>query len=184
MTRKQKIQEDYFNYLCGLVGGEENAEHSFHRRQLLRYLNCFEFIYSIPRDGNRYDDGVNLRYRFGYETGVDARDIATCLDIYPCSVLEMMIALCLRCEEQIMCNEEAGNRTGEWFDAMLKSLGLREGMREKTVGDILTRFVNHHYEPNGKGGLFTLKQSRHDMRNAEIWYQAMWYFDEVLQKGQ
>lgn len=94
-----------------------------------------------------------------------------------------MVALCLRCEEQIMYNEEDGNRTGEWFDEMLNSLGISDEANERNVYDILSRFIRHDYAPDGHGGLFTLPHCRHDMRNAEIWYQAMWYFDEVLQKG-
>ena len=95
----------------------------------------------------------------------------------------MMVALCLRCEEQIMCNEEDGNRTGEWFNGMMNSLGLIEIVYEKEAYDILSRFANHAYEPDGKGGLFTIKNCDKDMRTAEIWYQAMWYLDEVLKRA-
>ena len=98
-------------------------------------------------------------------------------------MLEMMVALCLRCEEQIMCNEEDGNRTGEWFNGMMNSLGLIEIVYEKEAYDILSRFANHAYEPDGKGGLFTIPNCGKDMRTAEIWYQAMWYLDEVLKRA-
>lgn len=133
-------------------------------------------------DENRYRDGVNLRYSFGYERGVDSRLIDLYLGDEPCSMLEMMVALCLRCEEQIMCNEEDGNRTGEWFNGMMNSLGLTEVVYEKDAYDILSRFTNHAYEPDGKGGLFTIPNCGKDMRTAEIWYQAMWYLDYVIQR--
>ena len=36
----------------------------------------------------------------------------------------MMIALAIRCEEHIMDDPDAGDRTGQWFWSMLVSLGL------------------------------------------------------------
>lgn len=134
-------------------------------------------------DENRYRDGIDLRYRFGYERGVDHRLINLYFADEPCSMLEMMVALCLRCEEQIMSDEEEGNRTGEWFDHMMDSLGLTEVVYEKEAYDILSRFINHEYEPDGKSGLFTIPNCEKDMRTAEIWYQAMWYLDEVLKRA-
>lgn len=181
MTRRELI-ENYFHWLCQLVDEDEYSDDS-PRHELLRLLQQTPFTYILPMDANRFDEGVNLRYRFGAESGVDSRVIASQLDDRPCSVLEMMVALCVRCEEQIMCNTDIGNRTGKWFNDMLENLGLTEvdENSEEEVTDILERFMNREYEPDGQGGLFTLAQKRHDMRTAEIWYQAMWYFDEVLQ---
>lgn len=39
-------------------------------------------------------------------------------------MLEMMIALAIRCEETIMDDPRYGNRTKQWFWNMMKSLGL------------------------------------------------------------
>jgi len=41
-------------------------------------------------------------------------------------------------------------------------------------------FLNRDYQPNGQGGLFTLKKPKYDLRQAEIWYQMCWYLDEFL----
>ena len=41
--------------------------------------------------------------------------ISAYLDNKTCSVLEMMIALAIRCEEHIMDDPDVGNRTGQWF---------------------------------------------------------------------
>ena len=61
----------------------------------------------------------NLRYRFGREIKLPSGIISSELDNYPCSVLEMLIALSIRCEETIMTDEEYGDRT---VDAIHKRL--------------------------------------------------------------
>ena len=144
-----------------------------------------EFTYTVPRDSNRFDDGINLRYRFGYERFIDEETIAVYLDNRTCSILEMMIALCVRCEEQIMSNSDVGDRTRKWFEDMISSLGLDsvEDSDVDAIDYILQRFLNREYESDGRGGLFTMRNLRRDLRSAEIWYQAMWYLDDILQSS-
>ena len=113
--------------------------------------------------------------------------IASYLDNTPCSILEMMIALSLRCEEHIMDNPDAGNRTGQWFWNMLVSLGL--GSMDDTEFDrdyvdmVLKRFLARDYQRNGRGGLFTVYDPRQDMRSMEIWYQLNCYLREIIREG-
>lgn len=151
-------------------------------RKLLRELHRIEFTYSIPMDGNRAEDGVDLRYRFGYENGYSSSMISVYLDNRMCSVLEMMIALAIRCEEHIMDDPDIGNRTGQWFWNMIVNLGLGSMNDSKFdrdyVEDIVQRFLDRKYSRNGDGGLFTVNHSRYDLRSVEIWYQMCWYLDE------
>lgn len=136
-------------------------------------------------DENRYADGINLRYRFGDDNRVSQAEIATYLDTRPCSVLEMMLALAIRCEESIMSDPEIGDRTGQWFWNMIVSLHL--GTMNDRRFDLaytqqaVARFLNRAYKPNGEGGLFTLEHCRYDLREVEIWYQAMWYLDTYFE---
>jgi hypothetical protein len=135
-------------------------------------------------DANRYEDGIDLRYRFGYSENIDGTLIADYLDDRPCSVLEMLIALAIRLEEHIMNDPAIGDRTGQWFWNMVANLGLG-GMDDAKfdrgyVENIIQRFLNRDYERNGKGGLFTVEHCKEDLRNVEIWYQACWYLDRVL----
>jgi hypothetical protein len=138
-------------------------------------------------DGNRAEDGIDLRYRFGYEQGYDSQTISTFLDNRPCSVLEMLIALAIRCEEHIMDDPDIGNRTGQWFWNMIINLGL--GFMDDTkfdenyVKDVISRFLYRKYKRNGEGGLFTVEHCKNDLRTVEIWYQMCWYLDEVLENG-
>jgi hypothetical protein len=135
-------------------------------------------------DSNRAEDGIDLRYRFGYENSIDDELIELYLDTKPCSVLEMIMALAIRCEESIMDNPAIGNRTGQWFWNMIVNLGLgsmHDGNFDEFKADyILHRFMNHEYDRDGKGGLFTIPNCKHDLRTTDIWYQAMWYLDNYI----
>lgn len=181
MISQETIQKEYFEWMSSLVVNNKYAKNlSF--KKLFKYLNQVEFTPIIDNDINRAIDGRNLRYRFGYIYGYTNDTIRDTLDIYPCSVFEMIIALSYRLEEQIMDNYDYGDRTSQWFWNMIVSLGLGNMSDDKFsithTKRIVQRFLNREYKPNGEGGLFTLNHDEYDLRNEEIWYQAMWYLDE------
>lgn len=180
---KNELNNEYFEWMYQLV-----CDDQYHRRlsyrKLLNHLHTVEFIYIIGMDGNRAEDGTDLRYRFGYEHPYEGPIIATYLDDRSCSVLEMLIALAMRCEEHIMDDPDIGNRTGQWFWSMITNLGLgsmNDAKFDKTyVNGVVSRFLNREYKRNGEGGLFTVDQCKHDLRTAEIWYQMCWHLDDIL----
>lgn len=179
---KTDLHEEYFNWMYGLVFGGGVKQLSY--RKLFSYLHSVEFEYILPMDGNRAEDGINLRYRFGDIFGYRQHVIAHLLDNRWCSVLEMMVALAVRCEEHIMEDADYGDRTGQWFWNMIVSLGLGSmndsRFDEEYVESVVTRFLNRDYEPNGKGGLFTVQHPPRDMRSLDIWYQMAAYLNEVI----
>ena len=147
------------------------------------FLHNTEFVYFLPMDKNRANDGEDLRYRFIEDCSeYNDKEILRCLD-EPCSVFEMMVALAIRCEETIMDDPQVGSRTGQWFWGMIVSLGLGPMMDanydKKYVNGVLQRFINRHYEPNGKGGLFTIRNCDADLRKIDIWRQLCWYLDSI-----
>lgn len=182
MTRHE-LNLKYFKWLYQLVCNDRYSKRLSYKK-LLTYLHKKEFSYIIDMDGNRADDGAELRYRFGKNNDLPEALIATGLDDRPCSVLEMMIALSIRCEEHIMDNPDIGNRTGQWFWNMIVNLGLGSmndtKFNEEYTNDIIEKFLNREYKRNGDGGLFTITNCKHDLRTTEIWYQAMWYLDDIL----
>lgn len=179
---KNELNRQYFLWICKLVPIKRYTKGRSYQK-LLRFLHSVDFTYSISMDGNREADGMDLRYRFGYECSYSEAMIASNLDDQPCSVLEMMVALAIRCEESIMDDPDIGDRTGQWFWGMLVNLGLREmddnHYDERYVEQVVNRFLNREYKRNGEGGLFTVRHSGRDLRNAEIWYQMCWYLDEL-----
>lgn len=179
MTYADQINNEYFEYLCELVdSGRFSRQVSY--RKLLRHLHNIEFTWFVPHDDNRADDGIQLRRDFA----LDRDDIRLTRYIGgPCSVLEMMVALAVRCEGTIMDDALMGNRTGQWFWGMIKNLGLNS-MRDSNfdveyVDEVIARLLNRDYEPDGRGGLFTVKHYARDMRTVEIWCQLSWYLDSI-----
>ena len=56
-----------------------------------------------------------------------------------------------------------------------------DGLFDKNYANkVIKDFLNRDYKPNGRGGLFTIKNCDHDLRDVEIWYQLNWYLDSIL----
>lgn len=179
---RNDLRREYFEWLCGLIGGE-GVSKGLSYRKLLESLFFTPFRYSIKRDKNRAADGEEMRYRFATVRGIDHRVIDAEFHTKRCSVLEMMVALAVRCEETIMDDPYKGNRTGQWFWGMVVSLGLGSMLDDNFDDDYfhftMDRFLNREYEPNGKGGLFTIRNCNRDVREVEIWHQMCWYLDTM-----
>lgn len=179
MTFNDRINDEYFEWLCELVNDGRFSKHISYRKLLMQLHNT-EFTWFIPNDDNRADDGIQLRRRFSLVRG----DMSLSNYILgPCSVLEMMAALAIRCEETIMDDAQIGDRTGQWFWGMIHNMGLTpmtdSNYDRNFVKDVVTRFLNREYEPNGRGGLFTIKHCDQDLRAVEIWYQLTWYLYSI-----
>ena len=181
MTRTE-LANRYFDWMCQLVTDRRYPSESY--RRLLMRLHETEFTYSLPMDGNRAEEGIDLRYRFGREQDISDSMIASLLDIGPCSVLEMMVALSVHCEEHIMDDPDIGDRTGQWFWGMVDNLGLSrmddQSFDLRRVDGALARLLDRKYGRNGEGGLFTVEDSRMDMRSVEICYQMNWYLNKFV----
>lgn len=179
---RDDILREYFDWICHFVY-DSRFEKKTSYQSLMHQLFETDFEYILPMDGNRAEDGTDLRYRFAYENNYSPAMIARYLDDCPCSVLEMMVALAIRCEDHIMDDPEIGNRTGQWFWNMIVNLGLG-GMTdshydEDRVDEILDIFMMRKYKRNGEGGLF--KVDRHgDMRGVQIWYQMCLYLEDYV----
>lgn len=182
MTRDD-ILNLYFEWLYGTVCGNRFAEENSFRK-LLTTLHNTEFRWIIRNDENQAHEGQNLRHRFvlTHRLAVSHDEVLEAL-AGPCSILEMMVAAALYCEEHVMDNPQLGDRTGQWFWNMVVSLGLGDQMDSRFdrryVEDSLQRFLNRKYEPNGKGGLFTIRGCARDLRKVEIFHQLCWYLGTI-----
>ena len=82
------------------------------------------FRYSHHLDKNRVDDAEQLRFEFLRDFDERAHFDS------PISVLEVLVALAKRCEDNIMHDPDYGDRTHEWFWEMITNLGL-DGMKNR-----------------------------------------------------
>lgn len=150
---------------------------------LFQILNLIPFRYTDPMDENRESDGKSLRYRFGAEKRIPDRSIDGILGIMPCSVLEMMVALSIRSYEEVTSGFPYPISPGEIFWMMINNVGLiretNDQFSERYIFRQINRMLNREYSKDGKGGLFYIKDTTRDMRNADIWYQMQWWASNV-----
>lgn len=157
----------YLSWLYSQVAVVRTRKSSKTYWGLLRQLYSTPFVWSVPNDENRSIDGLCLRQEWGGEE--DEEWLAM-----DCSFLEMLIALSRRAEFQ---SEESADH---WFWRILDNLGFtdyndREGVADDLVA-VRLRVVNQRlYEPDGYGGMFPMRDTPHDQRYVEIWYQLCEY---------
>lgn len=179
MKTKDKINNRYFEWMFDLVcSGRYDGPVTY--RKLLSYLHSTEFTYIIPNDSNRAANGVNLRWRF--VLAEDCESYHRYLE-GPCTILEMMVATAIKMED-VMDDPNIGDRTSQWFWEMISNLGLKrmvdDNFDKEYVSEVITRFLNREYEPDGRGGLFRVRDCPYDLREVEIFYQLCWYLDSIV----
>lgn len=176
------LENEYFEWLYDQVCDGKNEHVSY--RELFTLLHSIDFRWCIPRDENRAEDGIDLRYRFAIRCDERNEKIILRALNFPCSVFEMIFALAIRCEETIMDDPSRGNRTKQWFWRMINNLelgGMYDSRFDKYyVIECVERLLDREYAPNGEGGLFTIKHCKYDLRTVEIWTQLCWYLDDFM----
>lgn len=176
MTKSTNLKEKYLLYLQNMVCDNEYSGQNY--QKLFRQLYETEFYAVIDMDENRIVDAIEFRAE--YEQSKTGCRGAIDDEI---SVLEVMVALAVRCEDHIMCNFEYGNRTPKWFWYMIQSMGLLDyddfNYIPEEIDDILRKMLERDYDFDGFGGLFYIENSIHDLRKADIWYQMNWWLSTI-----
>lgn len=135
-------------------------------------LHSMEFTYTVFLDKNRYADGISYRERLGFD------DVKS-----GCSVFEMMVALAVRIEEDIMDDPQYGCRIDQWFWHMFSNLGLNNypdgEYDDDEVYSIVQSFLNRDYNRR-KGGMFRFrKPTPTPIEDVELWCQMSWYLNTI-----
>lgn len=181
MTNTEFVKNEYFRYLASHLVCPDLLVDDY--TSLLSCLLDEKFTYIIKLDFNRAADGLDMRRKFASETGI-GETVLNMVIGSDCSVLEMMVGLAARCENDIMSDWEIGDRTPLWFWSMINSLGLlgmtNEYFDKEYYDRTMRIFLNRRYNSNGAGGLFTINNPEKDMRNVEIWYQMMYYLNQFI----
>ena len=161
------MDDAYYRWLINLLNDEYLR---INYQKLLRQLFDTAYYWEISFDGNRASDGLNLRKCFGHEIGYIDFSLPQ-----ECSVLEMLIALAKRTEDDIMHDARIGDRTSYWFWTMIENLDLDiyddYSYDSEAIDYKLKVFMHHEYAPDGNGGLFPCYGIKADMRRTDLWWQ-------------
>lgn len=165
----------YLRWLYQQVTQVQNKNPSRSYWTLLRQLYTTEFVWFVPNDDNRAEDGRDLRYEFLEETGFPGAD-EEWLNM-GCSMLEMLIALSRR------LSFEADGEPRAWFWHIMRNLKLDTmsdavPYSEEDVDEVLGNVIWRTYKKNGQGGMFPLKHATEDQTQVEIWYQVAAYLTQ------
>lgn len=169
-----ELEQQYYIWLTNWV-----ARWRMTHSMLLAKLYDTPFRVTLTMDENRVGDGLALRTRFIYDSGLTSTERDMLKICRPCSILEIMIALILRFEEEYAVNEQDEDPINARFGYMLNSLGLAADDDTTYMGDqnrvnlILLVFLDRAYHADGRGGLFYIPGAREDMRQIELWRQIM-----------
>lgn len=168
----ETLDDLYLTWLYSQVGSVKVKNPGRTYWTLFRQLYTKEFIWFVPNDDNRAEDGRELRYEFAADEGLHHVDPAW-LSL-ECSVLEMLIALSRR------ASFEDGRPAKVWFWIFLRNLGLdaytdRSRYERRDVDEVLESVIHRRYDRNGNGGIFPLYNPAKDQRRVELWYQLCEY---------
>lgn len=173
------VEERYFEWLYSQVANPDLRNKYRSHWSLAKQLHKKEFVWIVPNDDNRVADGKDLRRYFVDEVGGG----------YPsqewfeqgCSMLEMLIALSHRLAF------ETDDEPRIWFWHLIATLDLEQyndrdynEEAERRIDEALERVIWRTYAPDGRGGLFPLRDPKEDQRKVELWYQLSAYLLELL----
>lgn len=176
------LDEIYLRWLYSQVSSVRLKNPNKTHWNLLRQLLCKEFVWFVPNDDNRVEDGRELRREFLVDLKI--REVDPDWMLMGCSVLEMLIALSRR-----IAFEES-TKPSFWFWKLIDNLGLTQfndawylaHRNEEVIDDRLDTLIFRTYAYDGsQGGLFPLKYPNKDQRTIEIWYQMCAY---ILEQGE
>ena len=174
---------------------------------------------TIKNDEIRAKDAMELRHRYAEEVGKNANKTKIEIDrIWKsvhgnCSVLELILMLCVRLDEMVN-EEESGSMVGLFFNILTTNLGFisckmanSEEEKSRQNGEIaqtkecaddrnaiilagIDRFLMRKYNADGTGGgLFPLKKwsserGSKDQREVPIWLQMNAWLSEHLDEDE
>lgn len=164
----EPIEETYFKWLYSKVAFVDVPTPSLTHWTLIKGLHSTEFVWIVPNDDNRVEDGLDVRREFCMQANLDQDPFWLNVG---CSVLEMLIAFARKLEF------ETDIELQDWFWIFMEHLGLQEcddampDVAQQTA-EAVERLIWRTYNSDGsEGGLFPLTYPKHDQRKVEIWYQ-------------
>lgn len=173
------LEEAYFTWLYKQVGVLNAHNPSRTHWSLAKQLHSKEFVWLIPNDDNRVEDGRDLRFEFLVDN--DISDPGPTWIGLGCSMFELTLGLARR------LSFEADGEPREWFWQLLENLDIAHYTDDRytrfvfsQVDEILDTVIWRHYAPDGHGGFFPLQDTSEDQRKIELWYQLSAYLSTEI----
>lgn len=175
----EPLDELYFKWLYYQIGSVRYRDPERTYWSLAKKLYTTEFLWFVPNDDNRVEDGKDLRHQFIFEEGLEDEDLGSWMGL-GCSMLEMLIAISRKLSF-LMDGEPR-----EWFWHLMANIKL-DGFNDASYSEpadryvhaALKRVIERTYRPDGEGGLFPLRNADRDQRQVELWYQMNSYIIEM-----
>lgn len=164
----KQVDYEYYQWLISEIAIPGNKSYN----DMFERMHNLEFVWIVPNDDNRVQDGLDLRVQFQNEV----RDK---VNLDGVTILEVLVALSRRVAFT------GGGDAPTWAWKLIKNLGLHKasdpliGLKATRVEEILYDLVWRTYDRNGRGGFFPLKHSLEDQTKVEIWYQMNAYVNEM-----
>jgi hypothetical protein len=164
----KQVNYDYYEWLTSQIEIPNGKRYN----DLFERMHNVEFVWTVPNDDNRVQDGLDLRPEFADGKVSD-------LVLEGVTFLEVLVALSRRLAFT------AGGDAPRWAWKLIKNLHLHKCSDPLTpqkldrVNDILDAVIWRTYEPDGRGGFFPLKNPEKDQTKVEIWYQLNAYVIEM-----
>lgn len=180
-SNKNGVLRNYHRWLVSSVD-DEIGTFACEYHDLMLFLGEMNFKWYIELDKNRAEDGLQLRYIYDYSYGDGRLEVAEILSDVPCSVLEMLVGLSLRCYDDYLSGFEPDIASPHRvFYDMIMNLGLLDQSDGHFSFDkcahICEKFLHRMYEKDGKGNIFRVNPMELDCRETEIWWQMQRYVD-------
>lgn len=164
-------EEQYFGWLKSQIAIDYGRETSKTCDGLFAWLHSKEFVWIIPNDDNRVEDGLDLRTEFlgGAHYEILQNGV---------SILEVLVSLSRR----LAFNAE-GDPT-KWAWQLIVNLELHKfadpltNRDEDKIEETLERLIWRQFHPDGQGSFFPLKVAKEDQTKIELWYQMSAYINE------
>lgn len=157
---------DYYNFLLNLIG-ESTCP-------LYEYLFNVDYIWTNLSDGNRAQDGIDLRCLWANLSKLDQNGYNLIFNDKPnCSMLELLIAFANRIENEYMAIP-GQNRIPTWFRQMLYNLGLAGDIgnfNKDHVDHVLLFFIEHRIS------LFQIPGK--DLSKYQLWDQMNYWLNYI-----
>jgi hypothetical protein len=172
------IDYDYFEWLVAQIEIANTKTYD----ELFERMHNTEFVWMVPNDDNRVQDGLDLRTEFlnenhkKYATKILVVDIVFKKGV---SMLEVVVSLSRRVAFT------AGGAPRNWAWNLIDNAQLRKmfdpltDQKREKIEEILEALIWRTYKYDGQGGFFPLNYPKEDQTKVEIWYQMNAYVNEI-----